>query len=373
MGTCGSLVTALLAALAVPAQAQRHREPTEASGEIVLPDGRRFRWSDGPRAVPTPRGASLERARALGLGTREAAVTLLTGPPEPRWVNAARGRVERALAWPVPEGRFGRGFGYVRHERPELPHLGIDIGAPAGSEVRAVADGIVAYSDNGLRGYGNCVIVVHPAGRVSLYAHLQRATVQAGWRVRRGERIGFVGSTGISRGPHLHFELRDRGRPVDPEPLFEAIAGRRPARPTGPGPEPEWGARLLARLRRGELPDAVIARLQGRTFPALLLPVAGGRPGPARADGIDIEAEPGAPVRAAEDGLLVHLDDESAAVLSPTGRLVVYEGLRPRGLRAGQHVQRGARIGHTVGRTLRFEARSGGLDLDERALLSPSR
>jgi len=188
------------------------------------------RFSDGPRSVPRPRGAALARAQALGLGTRTAATHLLTRPPEARWMEAARGRRHRTLLWPVEGARFGRGFGFTRRERRELRHEGIDVAASAGAEVHAVADGIVAYADNGVRGFGNCVILVHANGWVSLYAHLARATVQPGWRAVRGERIGLVGSTGIARGPHLHFELRTNGRTRDPEPLFAAIPFRAPHR-----------------------------------------------------------------------------------------------------------------------------------------------
>ncbi len=191
--------------------AEVHREP---SG---------FRWMDGPRRVPSARGGSKIRAESLGLGTLEAARMLLRGHVEERWLKAAQwsGRrprlgTERPLTWPVEGGHFGRGFGFTRRERPDLRHNGIDVGAPRGSVVRAADDGIVGYSDNGLHGFGNCILIVHASGLVSLYGHNDRNTVQAGWRVERGERIAFVGSTGLARGPHLHFELREAGRIIDP-------------------------------------------------------------------------------------------------------------------------------------------------------------
>jgi murein DD-endopeptidase MepM/ murein hydrolase activator NlpD len=168
----------------------------------------------------------MARAQQLGLGTREAATKLLTHTPEARWVAAVHGRRARTLLWPVSGARFGRGFGFTRRERRDLRHEGIDVAGATGDEVHAVADGIVGYADNGLRGYGNCVLLVHADGTVSLYAHLSRVTVQPGWRAVRGERIGLVGSTGIARGPHLHFELRSNGRTFDPEPLFAEIPGR---------------------------------------------------------------------------------------------------------------------------------------------------
>src|SRR5690606_15251593 len=107
------------------------------------------------------------------------------------WVAAAGrggGREPSRLLWPVDDGRWVRGYGYVRTTRPDLLHRGVDIAADVGAVVRAAADGIVAYSDNGVRGYGNLVLIVHPNGWVTLYAHNPRTTVPAGYRVRRGER-----------------------------------------------------------------------------------------------------------------------------------------------------------------------------------------
>ena len=192
----------------------------EGEGEEERP-AHVFRWSDGPRRVATARGASLARATALGLGTIACAHALLRGAPDPRWIAAARGRTPSRLLWPVDDGRWVRGFGYVRRTRPDLIHRGADIAGETGATVRAAADGIVAYSDNGLHGYGNVVLIVHRNGWMTLYAHNSRTTVQAGYRVRRGERIALVGSTGIAHGPHVHFELWDRGHAIDPAALFD--------------------------------------------------------------------------------------------------------------------------------------------------------
>jgi murein DD-endopeptidase MepM/ murein hydrolase activator NlpD len=201
------------------------------------------RFSDGPRRVPAPRGASKLRAEQLALGTRDCAARLLHGRPDEAWVRAARGRSPSRLLWPVDDGRWVRGYGYVRSTRPDLLHRGIDIAADAGTVVRAAADGIVAYSDNEVRGYGNLVLIVHANGWVTLYAHNARTTVQPGYRVRRGERIGLVGQTGIARGPHLHFELWHEGRAIDPAALFDGgptfvqrIATRESARGRVPPP-----------------------------------------------------------------------------------------------------------------------------------------
>jgi murein DD-endopeptidase MepM/ murein hydrolase activator NlpD len=181
------------------------------------------RFCDGPRMVPVPDAEDAGRAARLELGTRAAANRLLTGAPESAWIAAAaraRGRDERttgALDWPVDDARVSRGFGFVRRQAlRHRRHDGLDFAAPTGTPVRAANDGIVAYADNGVSGFGNLVLVVHGDGSTTLYAHLAEAHVSAGQRVVRGQVLGLVGNTGLSRGPHLHFEWRRNGRPVDP-------------------------------------------------------------------------------------------------------------------------------------------------------------
>jgi murein DD-endopeptidase MepM/ murein hydrolase activator NlpD len=205
-------------AMATPAQ-----EP--APRHIVYP-----RFSDGPRAVPRARGASLVRAQALGIGGHATTRQMLWSRPAPELLAAVPGKAPKSLLWPVVGGCFGRGFGYTRKLRPELRHNGVDIGAPEGAAVRAVAEGLVVYSDNTLSGFGNAVMILHPGGLTTLYGHNQRNTVQPGYYVKRGERIAIVGHTGMAWGPHLHFELRDNGRWRDPEPLF---AGKKDVELTG--------------------------------------------------------------------------------------------------------------------------------------------
>lgn len=97
-----------------------------------------------------------------------------------------------------------------------LPHTGVDYGAPAGTPVRATADGVVAHA--GVRGgYGNLVEIHHPSGFSTRYAHLSRIAVPMGTPLRQGDLVGWVGATGLATGPHLHYEVRRRGLPVDPE------------------------------------------------------------------------------------------------------------------------------------------------------------
>jgi murein DD-endopeptidase MepM/ murein hydrolase activator NlpD len=99
-------------------------------------------------------------------------------------------------------------------------HLAMDIMGEIGWNVRAAAPGIVGYSGDQIKGYGNVVMVIHPGGWVTMYAHNSVNFVVAGEKVPRGGILAEVGSTGISRGPHVHFELIHGGKNCDPAPLF---------------------------------------------------------------------------------------------------------------------------------------------------------
>ena len=115
------------------------------------------------------------------------------------------------LLWPVRgkvTSRFGR--------RGSRMHDGIDISGKQGDPVRAAASGEVVYSDSRLSGYGKLVIVRHSRNLFTAYAHNQRNLVKKGARVKAGETIARVGSTGRASGPHLHFEVRHGSTPVDP-------------------------------------------------------------------------------------------------------------------------------------------------------------
>lgn len=123
-----------------------------------------------------------------------------------------RGKFSKPVA-----GSVTSGFGMRRHPilRRTRMHNGVDFGARHGAPINAAADGIVisaSYSS----GYGNNVIIDHGGGISTLYAHCSRMFVSAGQRVRRGQKIAAVGSTGLATGPHLHFEVRVNGKPVNP-------------------------------------------------------------------------------------------------------------------------------------------------------------
>jgi murein DD-endopeptidase MepM/ murein hydrolase activator NlpD len=134
-----------------------------------------------------------------------------------QWFEASGvGQQRSGLSWPV-QGRITSGFGARRH--PILGyrrmHNGMDFGAPHGAPIYAVTDGTVSFAGyNG--GYGRFVKLSHADGLGSGYGHMSRIAVSSGQRVRRGQVIGYVGSTGLSTGPHLHYELYRSGRPVNP-------------------------------------------------------------------------------------------------------------------------------------------------------------
>ena len=107
--------------------------------------------------------------------------------------------------WPT-RGLLTSGYGW----RWGRMHAGIDIAADVGTPVYAAATGVVQYSDWNSGGYGNLVEILHPDGSFTRYAHLNRSLVREGQRVRQGEQIAEMGSTGYSTGPHLHFEVHPK-------------------------------------------------------------------------------------------------------------------------------------------------------------------
>ena len=102
-------------------------------------------------------------------------------------------------------------------------HAGIDLAAAMGAPIFATSSGTVAAA-GWCGGYGNCVTIDHGDGCFTLYGHLSRVDVATGQRVGSGQALGLVGSTGNSTGPHLHYEVRINGRPVDPGPYLRGVA-----------------------------------------------------------------------------------------------------------------------------------------------------
>ena len=117
------------------------------------------------------------------------------------------------FVWPL-EGRILARYGQIGDGRR---NDGINIAGRRGDPVRAVADGTVAYAGNEIRGFGNLLLIRHADGWMSAYAHNDRVLVRKGERVRKGQVVSEVGSTGNVGGPQLHFELRRGDRFVNPE------------------------------------------------------------------------------------------------------------------------------------------------------------
>ena len=138
---------------------------------------------------------------------------------ERRAHEAANGPFE-LVAWPG-DGEKTSGFGPRVHPiyGSVRQHQGIDLDGDTGDPVRAARSGEVILAGS-RSGYGNTIVIYHGLGYSTLYAHLSSIAVEVGDQVTSGERIGAIGSSGLSTGPHLHFELRVDGRAVDPSPLL---------------------------------------------------------------------------------------------------------------------------------------------------------
>jgi murein DD-endopeptidase MepM/ murein hydrolase activator NlpD len=192
--------------------------------------------------------AGLQRA-----GGREIRLMQWTVGGETQWFEASGvGRETAGLTQPVP-GRITSGFGYRTH--PILGyrrfHRGLDIGAGHGTPILATTDGVVARAGWG-GGYGNVVELRHAGGLATRYGHMSRISVGGGQRVRQGQVIGYVGSTGLSTGPHLHYEMFRNGQLVDPRSV-------------------RW-------VSRSQLSGADLEGFRTRMRTLMALPVASGRP-----------------------------------------------------------------------------------------------
>lgn len=120
------------------------------------------------------------------------------------------------MQWPLEAGIVSSEFG----SRWGKLHKGMDIAADVGEPVYAVAPGEVIYASDGMRGYGNVVILRHDRLRTTLYAHNSALKVKVGDMVARGALVALLGSTGHSTGPHVHFEIREGDTPIDPRTLL---------------------------------------------------------------------------------------------------------------------------------------------------------
>ena len=148
-----------------------------------------------------PKGPVMARSTALFRPAADA--------PLPPTVSTSS---RRGFVWPV-RGQVISSYG---PKDGGLYNDGINIAAPRGTPVMAAADGVVAYVGNTLQSYGNLVLIRHPGGMVTAYAHLHSVTVKEGMTIRRGQPIGAVGSTGTVAHAQLHFEVRHGTDSIDP-------------------------------------------------------------------------------------------------------------------------------------------------------------
>ena len=175
---------------------------------------------DEPSAAPSVKVASVEPnagtpiASPALIKTETPVQQEVAAKPQPLQQPATEPTLSGAdkFRWPV-SGRVSTDFANSKG-------TGINIEAPEGAAIRAAENGQVIYVGNGVEGYGNLILVRHPNGYVSAYAHLKDAKVSKGDVVNRGDQIGTAGMTGSVSRPQLHFELRKGATPVDPVPLL---------------------------------------------------------------------------------------------------------------------------------------------------------
>jgi murein DD-endopeptidase MepM/ murein hydrolase activator NlpD len=167
-----------------------------------------------------------EISQIIGLADQQVwgqvSLQLKAAPVEPVREESRGHSTRFPFIWPMPEGVITQGFGpSALAGEPAFAgfahfHTGIDVAGREGAPVVAADDGQVVLAATGSSGYGNYVVLGHGNGVTTLYGHLSQILVRQGQRVRQGDAIGLEGSTGYSTGPHVHFEVRVNGVPVDP-------------------------------------------------------------------------------------------------------------------------------------------------------------
>ncbi len=173
--------------------------------------------------------AEQERQRAEEEAARRAAEAAAGGSPSGGAEGGSGGTVYStgSFIWPVPSctyitSRFGPRYHPVTGLY-QSTHTGLDIGASYGDPILASDSGEVFVA--GVKGgYGNCVMIDHGNGYYTLYGHMSSIAVSVGQVVSQGDTVGYVGSTGVSTGPHCHFEIRVDGSPTDPAPWFSGLS-----------------------------------------------------------------------------------------------------------------------------------------------------
>lgn len=210
-------ITGILAAAAVFAASPAMASDPTVSDPTVLADG------VIDLTAGTERGSSEEFAAIMAeIETLENGGVISSSgdiiPPAP-----ARALTARPQIMPLSDARLTSGYGMRDHPilRRRARHNGVDLAAPRGTPVYATADGLVEMAQY-YSSYGNYVQIEHAGEIETRYAHLSSYTVRPGQQVQMGDLIGYVGSTGRSTGPHLHYEVRVGGDPVNPIPYMTA-------------------------------------------------------------------------------------------------------------------------------------------------------
>jgi murein DD-endopeptidase MepM/ murein hydrolase activator NlpD len=166
------------------------------------------------RRLSTQRAAYEAAQRRLAADSKRVSAMIRTIIASEHRYNSVQGSGRMILP---TEGRLSSRFGMRHHPifKVRKMHTGIDVAARSGTPIRAADDGTVLYA-GWYGGYGRCVIVSHGGTLSTLYAHASRLFVTVGQTVKKGDPLAAVGSTGFSTGPHLHFEVRVNGSPVNP-------------------------------------------------------------------------------------------------------------------------------------------------------------
>jgi murein DD-endopeptidase MepM/ murein hydrolase activator NlpD len=165
-------------------------------------------------------GANLLYAGLNRVGEREVQLVKWNANGRSEWIDAASAgqpqQVSTGMTWPV-NGHVTSYFGYRYHPILHFTrfHAGLDIGAAWGSPIIAAADGQVVTA-GWTGGYGRAVQIAHGGGISTVYGHMSQVVAEQGSFVHAGQLIGYVGSSGLSTGPHLHYEVRRNGTPVNP-------------------------------------------------------------------------------------------------------------------------------------------------------------
>jgi murein DD-endopeptidase MepM/ murein hydrolase activator NlpD len=165
-------------------------------------------------------GANLLYAGLSGSGERDLQLVRWSGSGRSEWIDAANAgqaqSTSAGMAWPV-NGHITSYFGYRYHPILHFTrfHAGVDFGASWGSPIVAAADGEVSAA-GWAGGYGRQVRIAHGGGLVTTYSHMSEIVAQTGTYVHAGQLIGYVGSSGLSTGPHLHYEVLKDGTPINP-------------------------------------------------------------------------------------------------------------------------------------------------------------